>query len=175
MSPRAQSVTTSRDTPVRFTFNAADVDGDPLTFTVPSAIPSGTLIPVAGATFEYVPNAGFIGTDSVEYGVSDGQLSATAMLTIEVTAEPFTITTSSLPDAIRRRSYTQQLEASGGTPPYTWAVTSGMLPPGLILGEGTGTITGQPTTAGTFGFTVRVTDIRGATDEASLVITVRRR
>jgi large repetitive protein len=50
------------------------------------------------------------------------------------------------------------LSASGGTAPYTWAVTSGSsLPPGLNL-SGSGTITGSPTTAGTYNFSVTVTD-----------------
>ena len=49
------------------------------------------------------------------------------------------------------------LSASGGTAPYTWAVTSGNLPAGLTL-SGSGVISGSPTTAGTFSFTVTVTD-----------------
>jgi hypothetical protein len=57
--------------------------------------------------------------------------------------------------------YSSNLVASGGTSPYTYAIASG-LPPGLSLNTSTGAITGTPTTAGSFSFTVKVTDGAGA-------------
>jgi hypothetical protein len=48
--------------------------------------------------------------------------------------------------------------AQGGLPSYTWSVSSGSLPNGLTLNQTTGTISGQPTTVGTYAFTVMVTD-----------------
>lgn len=47
--------------------------------------------------------------------------------------------------------------ASGGSSPFTWAVTSGALPGGLTLAAD-GTLSGTPTAAGSFPFTVTVTD-----------------
>src|SRR5450432_3919011 len=47
--------------------------------------------------------------------------------------------------------------ASGGSPPFTWAVTSGGLPGGLTLAAD-GTLSGTPTAAGSFAFTVTATD-----------------
>ena len=47
--------------------------------------------------------------------------------------------------------------------PYTFAIASGGLPPGLSLNPSTGAITGTPTTAGPFNFTVKVTDAAGGT------------
>jgi hypothetical protein len=171
----AQSISTLRGTPVRFTLDAADVDGDPLTFTVPASISSGTLTQVSGATFEYSPNADFIGSDMAEYSVSDGVLSATAVLRIQVTPEPVVITTTSLAEARLRRPYVQQLQVSGGAAPYTWSVAAGALPRGLVLGSTSGIISGEPTTTGSYSFTVRVTDRWGMTDETALTIRVRRR
>ena len=64
------------------------------------------------------------------------------------------------------------LFADGGVAPYTWSLVGGELPPGLELSESPGRITGTPTTAGTFTFTVRVTDDRGATAERTFSITI---
>jgi hypothetical protein len=48
--------------------------------------------------------------------------------------------------------------ASSGTPPYTWSVTSGSsLPPGLSLSTA-GVLSGTPSAAGNFSFTVTVSD-----------------
>lgn len=54
-------------------------------------------------------------------------------------------------------AYSATLAATGGTTPYKWSVASGSLPTGLALSSG-GAITGTPTAAGTFPFTVTVTD-----------------
>jgi len=43
------------------------------------------------------------------------------------------ITTSSLPDGTIGSAYSQDVELSGGTLPYTWSVTSGTLPDNLML------------------------------------------
>lgn len=52
----------------------------------------------------------------------------------------------------------QTMVASGGTGPYTWAVSFGSLPAGLSLNTGTGAISGTPTTAGDYLFELSVTD-----------------
>jgi hypothetical protein len=64
------------------------------------------------------------------------------------------------------------LFASGGVQPYTWSVVAGALPPGLVLPRRENTISGTPTTAGTFTFTVRVTDDLGAFAEKEFSITI---
>jgi hypothetical protein len=50
------------------------------------------------------------------------------------------------------------IPTSGGTPPYSWAVTGGALPPGITLNGSTGVISGTPTTAGSYSYTITVTD-----------------
>jgi hypothetical protein len=57
------------------------------------------------------------------------------------------------------------LVASGGTAPYTWAVSGGAFPPGLALSTD-GVTTGTNTKSGQFSFTVKVTDSTGATATA---------
>lgn len=83
------------------------------------------------------------------------------------------VTTTSLPDGTSGQPYPQtQLMAAGGEPPYSWSVTNGSLPTGLTL-SGAGVISGTPTTAGIFSFTVKVTDALSNTASANLTITIQ--
>jgi Zn-dependent metalloprotease len=50
--------------------------------------------------------------------------------------------------------------ASGGTTPYAWSATG--LPPGVTIGSSTGTVSGTPTTAGTYSVTVTATGSGGS-------------
>lgn len=63
--------------------------------------------------------------------------------------------------------YNQQLVASGGAPPYTYALAGGALPTGLALAGGTGAISGIPTATGPFNFLISVTDANGCTAVAA--------
>jgi streptogramin lyase len=84
---------------------------------------------------------------------------ASRQFSITVVA-PVAITTPALPPAAPGAQYTQVITASGGVPPYTFTST-GTLPPGLTLSSTTGVISGIPTTAGTYTFTVMVSDSMG--------------
>jgi hypothetical protein len=66
--------------------------------------------------------------------------------------------------------YTQTFSATGGVPPYTWSST-GTLPPGLALSS-SGTLSGVPTTPGTYSFTVKATDSVGLFATAPYTILV---
>ncbi len=60
----------------------------------------------------------------------------------------------------------------GGVAPYTWSIAAGALPPGLRINSSTSEVTGTPTTRGTFAFTARLTDAKGATLDTPETITV---
>ncbi len=51
--------------------------------------------------------------------------------------------------------------AATGTPTITWSLVTGSLPPGLALNSSSGAVTGTPTAAGNFAFTVRATNTAG--------------
>jgi hypothetical protein len=87
------------------------------------------------------------------------------------------ITTTSLPSGRVNRPYTATVQATGGALPYTWTITSGFLPSGLTLGASTGTISGTPTRAVTYSFTVSVSDSSTAklTASKALSITISRK
>lgn len=83
---------------------------------------------------------------------------------------PLNIDTASLPGGTVGSAYSQTLTASGGTAPYTWSTVSGTLPAGLTR---TGaTISGTPTTAGTYSFTIGITDSASGSDSQPLSITI---
>jgi hypothetical protein len=78
-------------------------------------------------------------------------------------AGPINITTSTLPSpATIGVAYSATLNATGGTPSYSWTVISGSLPTGLAissLSTTTGVISGTPASVtGRFSFTVQAAD-----------------
>lgn len=68
-------------------------------------------------------------------------------------------------------SYSVTLSATGGKPPYVWSA-SGSLPPGLTLNASLGLITGTPSSPGTYGFSLTVTDSVGAVQSQNFSIVI---
>lgn len=84
-----------------------------------------------------------------------------------VTVVPLqTLGFSNVPSAVQGQAFIRQLPATGGTPPYTWQVASGSLPPGLSLSTN-GRISGTPTSTGAYTYSLQVTDSKGATVKSS--------
>jgi len=83
-----------------------------------------------------------------------------------------TVNPATLPNGTVGTGYNQIVSASGGTPPYAFAVSSGALPTGLTLNSSTGAITGTPTAAGTFTFTITATDATGCSGSRLYTITI---
>jgi len=82
-----------------------------------------------------------------------------------VAAPPVTISPTTLPGGTVGTAYSQTITVSGRKGPYTLRVTQGSLPTGLTLspaGTSAATVSGSPSTAGTFPFTVTAVDAAGA-------------
>jgi hypothetical protein len=166
-----QVVTAISGVPLGIVLTGSDPDGDAITFGIVSGPAHGTLTGTA-PDVTYTSQAGFAGTDGFTFSVSDDRGgTAMATISIEVSAPPLVVTTSSLPDGRLGWAYSEVLGASGGTPAYTWSRVSGTLPAGVSL-SGAGVISGTPTEAGTFTFVVRVTDTAGRTADRSLSLRV---
>lgn len=85
--------------------------------------------------------------------------------TLEIT------TPAVLPTATIGTAYSVTLAATGGTTPYTWTMAVGAPPSGLTLSSA-GVLSGMPTAAGPFSFTVKVSDALGRAATAPQQITV---
>jgi hypothetical protein len=96
---------------------------------------------------------------------------ATANFIMTVLSGPLKITSQTPFDATVGSPYAYTLTATGGTPPYSWSITSGSIAP-LTLNPGNGVISGTPTTPGTLNFTVQVKDNAAATATQALSIVV---
>ncbi len=83
------------------------------------------------------------------------------------TPDDLSITTATIPAGCICTPYSVTLEATGGTPPYTWALAAGsVLPDGVSLSAG-GQILGLVDNAGNFSFTVECTDNAGTPQTAT--------
>jgi large repetitive protein len=77
--------------------------------------------------------------------------------TAPIPVGPLIISPAALPAALINVPYSATLTSVGGMGPFTWALASGSLPPGLTISTA-GVITGTPTALGTTTFKVQVTD-----------------
>jgi large repetitive protein len=136
------------------------------------SLPDGLTLSSATGVIGGTPTT--VGTFNFTVRVTDaaGATSTRALSTVVATA--LSITTTALPSGTVGTAYTASFAATGGTTPYSWSVTVGLLPPGLTLNSSTGAITGTPTTAGTSNITVQVIDSgnpgRTATQSFSVTI-----
>ncbi|MEO8613106.1 MAG: putative Ig domain-containing protein, partial [Chloroflexota bacterium] len=130
-----------------------------------------TLDATTGAITGTPPTAG---TFPFTVTVTDS-LGATGVQPYNLTIDPtaIVVTPPTLPGGSVGVVYNQTISATGGSGSYTnFAVTAGSLPPPLNLDPITGALTGTPTTAGTFPFTVTVTDSLGATGVQPYSVTI---
>jgi hypothetical protein len=84
---------------------------------------------------------------------------------------PLVVTTTSLPSSSLGAGYSAGLSAYGGTPPYSWQLLTGALPPGLSL-SATGLISGTSSADGLYSFEVGATDSSPTPETATAQLSV---
>ncbi|WP_407059784.1 Ig-like domain-containing protein [Comamonas composti] len=147
----------STDNPVPLSITG----GTPLTLILTQAAAHGSIV-ITGLSITYTPNSSYWGPDAFAYKASnDGGTSPAAQVSITVTPPQLQLLPETLAAAATGESYRQGVFATQGTAPYVYALITGGLPPGLSLSPGTGTISGTPTQAGSFAFTLEATDATG--------------
>ena len=191
-SPTAMNVTPSSS------FSATGVQGGPFTpnsVTYTIAAPTGSvnwaiaavpnwLTPSAyrgvadanGAEVVFTVNANAnsagVGqlNDEIEfYNETGGTGGATMSAQLNVLA-PLSLVSTASAQAEVGASYLQTNVASGGTKPYSYAVSAGALPAGVALDASTGTASGTPTAAGAFNYTITATDSGAPVQTAPQVV-----
>jgi uncharacterized protein YhjY with autotransporter beta-barrel domain len=111
--------------------------------------------PTVSGTFNFTISA----TDAA---TGAGPYTGARAFTLRVLGSTLSLSGGTLPQAQVGTPYSQTLTLSGGQAPYGYAVTGGVLPPGLTLSS-SGGLTGAPTRDGRYVFTVTVTDAANAT------------
>ena len=109
-------------------------------------------IPTAAGTFTFTVQA----TDSAVPVHCLGTRIYTIVINTAVCG-PITLAPLTLPAGLPGTAYTQTITAAGGVAPYVYNVSFGSPPPGLTL-SAAGVLSGIPTAAGSYTFTVTATD-----------------
>jgi len=139
----------------------------PYTVTQTGALPTGITFNTATRTFSGTPTQSGSFPITVTVTDSTGGTAATTTnnytLVIAVPTITLTPAAGALPAGTGGTAYSQTFVASGGIAPYTYALASGALPAGLTFNAATGALSGTPTVAGNFSFSIRATDSTAGT------------
>lgn len=154
-----------------------DPEGMPLTIAV-EGLPEGAMLNDDSTLLSWTPAPHQTGIVAITFTVTDSgapPLAAAAVATILVSRPappPLVVETRAVPEAVEEAPYSAAVEASGGVPPYTWAVAAGALPQGIVLLP-SGVIEGSTLATGAFAFTAQATDSEGVTAEQPLILVVQ--
>jgi hypothetical protein len=109
----------------------------------------------------------------VQVKESGSSAAVTKQLSLTVKQGPRIKAADTLIVATVGRDYSHPLGVEGGQRPYRWAVAGGSVPPGMSLNSFSGFLGGRPEAAGTYRFSVSVSDLFGATSTRNFELTVQ--
>ncbi|MBI5685928.1 MAG: putative Ig domain-containing protein [Verrucomicrobia bacterium] len=142
----------------------ADEGTAPYTWSlVTGRLPAGLALSSTG-NINGRPTAAGVSCFRVRVTGADG-LATERNFALIVDGPPTLVVNGQLPAGVVNKPFSLKLESEGAMTPYVWSVVSGSLPPGLVLGETTGVISGTPAAVGTFNFRVRVASDGGYATE----------
>ncbi|HEU0035747.1 MAG TPA: Ig-like domain-containing protein [Kofleriaceae bacterium] len=155
--------------------NDTDVDGDPLTITNVTNATNGT-VAISGADVTFTPNTNFVGNGTFEYTVSDGTLTTTVAVTVEVGGAndpPVAVDDTATTDEDVAVDLTTLVANDTDQDGQTLAVTAVSNPTNGAVTLTGGTVTFTPTADfnGTATFDYEVSD-GVATDTGTVTVTV---
>lgn len=141
--------------------------GAPFTWTA-TGLPNGLTIANNTGLIAGIPRAS--GSFTVAVTISDSLNNLdTQSYALTIAPAGLTFSGGTLANGAVGISYTSVVSVTGGIGPYTFTATG--LPPGLTLSS-TGTLSGTPTTAGTFSPAVTATDTAGGTVSGNFNVTI---
>ncbi len=137
----------------------------PYTYTSP-VVPPGLGMNSSGL-ISGIPTTGtngyFTGSVTVTDSSNPPQTVSGLTFLMQVFPQPLTITSTVLPHGVFGSIYSQPIQVSGGSPPYSFSLyLSSLAGTGLGLDTSTGIVSGQPVTPGPISFRVEVTDHAGS-------------
>lgn len=135
-----------------------------------SGLPAGLTMSSSGV-LSGVPTTAGSGSAIITASNSGGSTNKTISWTVTASATAPVIASSPTPSNGQTGSVYSFTPGRTGSTPMTWGVTVGSLPPGLTINSSTGAISGTPTTAGSYSFTLQATNSAGSdTQDFSITI-----
>ena len=136
-------------------------------------LPEGLSLDAATGVVSGVPS-GYAGDRFLVVRVTDGDLcEGTAALQVTLVCPPLTLGPEALPPVELGAPYAAALTPEGGAGPWSFAVSDGDLPSGLVLDSETGEISGLSVAAGSSSFEVIATDADGCEVRRRYTMTVQ--
>ena len=159
---------------VSSTTNVADAAGRAFIYQNGTMLDLATLVDPADGAWALdkavgINNQGWI----IAVGTKNGAASAVVLMQVAAAScSPLSVTQSSVGGAVVQAGFSGQVSATGGTPPYAFALgNASAMPPGLTLAA-SGAIAGVPTSAGDFSYGVNATDAFNCSGPATLSLHV---